>query len=54
VAFGVAAALADNSVLKQILVLKNLPQQLALHCVNEYSQLAAFLPEVYGHYAEVY
>jgi hypothetical protein len=39
---GVAAALADNSVLKQILVPKNLPQELALHCANEYSQLAFF------------
>ena len=40
--FRVAAALADNSVLKQILAPKNLPQELALHCANEYSQLAAF------------
>lgn len=51
---GIAAALADNSVLKQVLVPKNLPQELALHCANEYTQLAFFLPAVYGHYAEVY
>jgi len=50
---GVAAALADNSLVKQILVPENLPQELALHCANEYSQLASFLPEVYSHYAEV-
>lgn len=50
---GVAAALANNSVVKRIVVPENLPQELALHCANEYSQLASFLPEVYGQYKDV-
>lgn len=48
---GLAAALANNAVVKRILMPENLPQELALHCANEYSQLASFLPEVYGQYA---
>lgn len=47
---GVAAALADNTLVKRVVVPENLPQELALHCANEYSQLASFLPEVYGQY----
>lgn len=47
---GVAAALADNTLVKRVVVPKNLPRELALHCANEYSQLASFLPEVYGQY----
>lgn len=47
---GVAAALADNALVKRVVVPENLPQQLALHCANEYSQLASFLPEVFAEY----
>lgn len=47
---GVAAALANNSVVKRRLVPKNLARELALHCANEYSQLASFLPELYEQY----
>jgi hypothetical protein len=47
---GVAAALADNALVKQVVVPENLPQELALHCANEYSQLASFLPEVFAEY----
>ena len=43
---GVAAALADNTLVKRVVVPENLPQELALHCANEYGQLASFLPEV--------
>ena len=49
---GVAAALADNAVVKRVVVPENLPQELALHCANEYSQLASFLPEVYDEYKD--
>ena len=49
---GIAAALADNSLVKQVVVPDNLPQELALHCANEYSQLASFLPEVYDQYKD--
>ncbi len=44
---GVAAALADNTLVKRVIVPENLPRELALHCANEYSQLASFLPLVY-------
>ena len=47
---GVAAALANNSMVKRRLVPENLARELALHCANEYSQLASFLPEVYEQY----
>ena len=47
---GVAAALADNAFVKRVVVPENLPQQLALHCASEYSQLASFLPEVFAEY----
>ena len=50
---GVAAALADNSLVKRVVMPENLPQELALHCANEYSQLASFLPEVYAQYKDV-
>ena len=50
---GVAAAVADNALVKRVVVPKNLPLELALHCANEYSQLASFLPEVYGQYKAV-
>ena len=50
---GVAAALADNAFVKRVVVPENLPQELALHCANEYSQLASFLPEVYHQYKDV-
>ena len=49
---GVAAALADNTLVKRVVVPENLPQELALHCANEYSQLASFLPEVYDQYQD--
>ena len=48
---GLAALLADNVVVKRILMPENLPQELALHCANEYAQLASFLPQVYATYA---
>ncbi len=47
---GVAASLADNAFVKRLAVPKTLPQALAFHCANEYSQLASFLPEVYSQY----
>ena len=50
---GVTAALADNAFVKRVVVPENLPQELALHCANEYSQLASFLPEVYHQYKDV-
>lgn len=49
---GVAAALADNTLVKRVVVPENLPHELALHCANEYSQLASFLPEVYDQYKD--
>ena len=45
--FGLLAPLANTPFVKQHLVPDNLPYELALHCANEYSQLASFLPEVY-------
>lgn len=50
---GIAAALADNALVKRAVVPENLPQELALHCANEYSQLASFLPDVYGQYKDL-
>ena len=47
---GFAAVLADNPILKRRLVPKNLARELALHCANEYSQLASFLPELFEQY----
>jgi len=48
---GLAALLADNPLVKSAVVPENLPQELALHCGNEYAQLASFLPEVFALYA---
>lgn len=47
---GLAAFLADNPLVKSVVVPENLPQELALHCANEYAQLASFLPEVFALY----
>lgn len=47
---GLLAALANTRFFKQRLIPHNLPQELALHCANEYSQLASFLPELYRRY----
>jgi hypothetical protein len=47
---GIAAALADNRFVKHLVVPQDLPMELALHCANEYAQLASFLPEVYDQY----
>ena len=47
---GIAAFLANNPVFKRNVIPQNLPQELALHCANEYSQLASFLPQVYAQY----
>lgn len=47
---GILAFLVNNSVFKRNVLPEGLPQQLALHCANEYSQLASFLPQVYEQY----
>lgn len=49
---GLAALLADNPFVKSLVVPENLPHELALHCANEYAQLASFLPEVYSRYKD--
>ena len=49
---GLAAFLADNPFVKSLVVPENLPHELALHCANEYAQLASFLPEVYSRYKD--
>ena len=48
--FGLLAPLANTRFIKRRLVPENLPKELALHCANEYSQLASFLPELYRDY----
>ena len=47
---GLLAGLANTRFFKQRLIPHKLPQELALHCANEYSQLASFLPELYRRY----
>ena len=44
---GILAFLVNNPAFKRNAIPQNLPYELALHCANEYSQLASFLPEVY-------
>lgn len=47
---GFAALLADNPLVKSLVLPENLPHELALHCANEYAQLASFLPDLWHQY----
>ena len=51
---GLAAALADNRFVKYSVVPHGVPMELALHCANEYTQLASFLPKVYNAYSNTF
>jgi len=47
---GILAFFIDNPFFKRRMLPEKLPRELALHCANEYSQLASFLPELYEQY----
>ena len=47
---GILAFFVDNQFFKRLILPDKLPRELALHCANEYSQLASFLPELYAQY----
>ena len=47
---GIAAALLNNRLAKQMILPGELPLALGLHCANEYAQLASFLPDLFAQY----
>ena len=48
----IAAAVADNSFMKQRLLPQHAARGLAWHCATEYHHLASFLAELYGEYGQ--
>jgi len=48
---GVAARVLNRPAVRRRLVPRDVPPALARHCAEEYANLAALLPELYGQYA---
>ncbi|HEX6687477.1 MAG TPA: hypothetical protein VF085_02300 [Solirubrobacterales bacterium] len=48
---GSVARVLNNRAVRSVALPAKLPQALAGHCAEEYANLAALLPELYGHYA---
>jgi hypothetical protein len=48
---GPAAGLLNNRVVRRLALPAGLPRALATHCAEEYANLAALLPELYGGFA---
>lgn len=44
------AALLNNRLVRRLAIPRAAPKGLALHCAEEYTQLAAILPDLYAHY----